>query len=105
MLSLTKEPASETLFPVCTASTHIGTERLRRRRELDAELGETVLGGGYVCGHDESSSHIVDVARPGRQPKRCSALMISATAAGTICSQEASPPWIRARTSGVRIDR
>ena len=49
--------------------------------------------------------HVVDVARPGRQPKRFSALMISATATGTIGSQAASPPWIRARTSGVRIDR
>jgi hypothetical protein len=48
---------------------------------------------------------VVDVARAGRQPKTFSALMISATAAGTICSQAASPPWIRARTSGVRIDR
>ena len=36
---------------VCTASA----KRLRGRRELDTELGETVLGGRYVCGHDEYS--------------------------------------------------
>jgi hypothetical protein len=38
-------------------------------------------------------------ARPGRQPKRFSALMISATAAGTICSQ-AAPPHRRAPARG-----
>src|SRR2546428_5897650 len=26
-----------------------------RRREFDTELGETILGGRYVCGHDEFS--------------------------------------------------
>ena len=40
--------------------------------------------------------------RRGRcQPKRFFALIISATAAGTIPSQEGSPPSILARTSGV----
>ena len=66
------------------------------------DADETREGDGPQCG---SAAHAVDIACAGRQPKRFSALMISATAAGTICSQEGSPLWIRARTSGVRIDR
>src|SRR5689334_23050354 len=33
----------------------IRAKRLRGCRELDTELGETVLGGRYVCGHDKYS--------------------------------------------------
>src|SRR5208337_505706 len=67
--------------------------------------GGARLGRRMVTPGAHPSCHVVDVARPSCQPKRFLALMISATAAGTICSQAASPPWIRARTSGVRIDR
>ena len=50
-------------------------------------------------------THAVDDACADCHPKRFLALIISATAAGTISSQEGSPLLIRPSTSGVRIDR
>jgi hypothetical protein len=56
-----------------------------------------VLVEGYHAKQERSlQAHarphqVVDVARAGRQPKRFSALMISATAASTICDQDVSP--------------
>ncbi len=39
----------------CLHRFGIDAERLRRRRELDAQFSETSLGGRCVCGHDDSS--------------------------------------------------
>ena len=49
-----EHPAQEKEVPRLNGR-HLRAKRRWRVRQMNAELGETVLGGGCVCRHDDSS--------------------------------------------------
>ena len=105
---------TELIFPQVRVRRGASLTQTSSRRAIKGEH-RSVMGIAACCrcrlesactGHmlrpDRVGCVSVDISCLGRHPKR-SALTISATAAGTICSQDGSPLWMRARTSGVRM--